>query len=107
MPISKSKLNDELVESAWDDEDAFLGAVQDVINTEQVIRDKYGREGKIVLRDKKFIELLNILKTFKHYEDSRMKFIQKVKNLNVHDILDKIDNATVVIVLNNYTRLSI
>ena len=33
----------------WDDEDAFLGAIQDIINTDNVIRDKYGREGSIVL----------------------------------------------------------
>ena len=33
----------------WDDEDAFVGAIQDIINTDNLIRDKYGREGKIVL----------------------------------------------------------
>jgi hypothetical protein len=32
----------------WDDEDAFLGAIQDIINTDNVIKDKYGREGSIV-----------------------------------------------------------
>lgn len=33
----------------WDDEDAFLGAIQDIINTDNAIIDKYGRDGKIVL----------------------------------------------------------
>lgn len=36
-------------DNLWDDEDAFLGAIQDIINTDNLIRDKYGREGKIVL----------------------------------------------------------
>jgi len=35
--------------TSWDDEDAFLGAIQDIINTDTLIRDKYGRDGKIVL----------------------------------------------------------
>ena len=35
--------------SQWYDEDAFLSAIQDIINTEPLIKDKYGREGKIVL----------------------------------------------------------
>ena len=36
-------------ETIWDDEDAFLGAIQDIINTDTVITDKFGREGRIVL----------------------------------------------------------
>ena len=42
-------LADEPNETEWDDEDVFLGAVQDIINTENVVMDKYGREGRIVL----------------------------------------------------------
>lgn len=38
-----------LDDNQWNDEDAFLGAIQDIINTDNSIIDKFGREGKIVL----------------------------------------------------------
>lgn len=40
---------DILDDTLWDDEDAFLGAIQDIINTDNIVIDKFGREGKIVL----------------------------------------------------------
>ena len=49
--LKTSSLNNTLLlgNTHWDDEDAFLGAIQDIINTDNVISDKYGRDGKIVL----------------------------------------------------------
>ena len=44
-----SSLSEDIDNTSWDDEDAFLSAIQDIINTDTLIRDKYGREGKIVL----------------------------------------------------------
>jgi len=46
---TKTSILAEEINTSWDDEDAFLGAIQDIINTDTLIRDKYGREGKIVL----------------------------------------------------------
>jgi hypothetical protein len=40
---------DKQINTSWDDEDAFLGAIQDIVNTDNLIRDKYNREGRIVL----------------------------------------------------------
>lgn len=44
------------------------------------------------MRNKKLIEILNILKVFKHNEDNRMKFIEKLKNLDCIKLLECIDN---------------
>ncbi len=95
---------DKYIYSIFDKEDFII--IKDT--EERIEKHEYKKivhyiiEGKIVLRDKKFIELLNILKTFKHYEDSRMNFIKKVKNLNVHDILDKIDKEYIKIYNDKY-----
>lgn len=51
--------------------------------------------GKIVIRDKRFIELLCILRIFKTNEERRMEWIRKVKSMNPKDILEKIDNEYV------------
>lgn len=48
--------------------------------------------GKIVVRNKKLIEILNVLKIFKHNEDNRMKFIEKLKNLDGKKLLEDIDH---------------
>jgi len=48
--------------------------------------------GKIVVRNKKLIEVLNVLKIFKHNEDNRMKFIEKLKKLDCKKLLEDIDN---------------
>lgn len=45
-----SKTKNNIIEhTQWDDEDAFLGAIQDIINTDNLVIDKFGREGNIVL----------------------------------------------------------
>ena len=46
---TKTSILADKTDTHWDDEDAFLGAIQDIINTDNLIRDKYGREGRIVL----------------------------------------------------------
>jgi hypothetical protein len=33
----------------WNDEDSFQGAIQEIINTDITTKDKFGREGKIIL----------------------------------------------------------
>lgn len=48
--------------------------------------------GKIVVRNKKLIEVLSVLKIFKHNEDNRMKFIEKLKNLDCTKLLEDIDH---------------
>lgn len=48
--------------------------------------------GKIIVRNKKVIEILNILKIFKYNEDGRMKFIERIKNLDCMKLLEGIDN---------------
>ncbi len=50
-------------------------------------------DGKIVVRDKNLIKILNILKIFKYNEDHRMKFIEKLKNMDCQKILKDIDNS--------------
>jgi hypothetical protein len=47
--LAKAGTITETDETDWDDEDAFLGAIQDIINNDNLIKDKFGREGKIVL----------------------------------------------------------
>ncbi len=50
-------------------------------------------DGKIVIRDKKFFEILNVLKIFKYNEEKRMNFIEKIKNMDINEILKKIDDT--------------
>jgi hypothetical protein len=47
--ISEDKDKDIDIDIGWDDEDAFTTAIEDIINNEIVIKDKFGRNGKIVL----------------------------------------------------------
>ncbi len=77
-------------------------------NEEKIEKNNYSKiiqyiiDGKIIIRDKKFIDLLNILKIFKHNEELRINFIKKIKNLNVHKILEKIDKEYIEIYNNKY-----
>ncbi len=52
-------------------------------------------DGNIIIRDKKFISIINILKIFKHNEEKRLKFISEIKSLDPNKILQLIDNKYV------------
>ncbi len=52
-------------------------------------------DGNIVIRDKKFISIINILKIFKYNEESRLKFVSEIKSLNPNKILQLIDDKYV------------
>ncbi len=56
---------------------------------------QYIMDGKIIIRDKDFVHILNILKTLKYNEDQRMIFIEKVKNIKIDQIFEKIDQEYV------------
>jgi predicted ribonuclease toxin of YeeF-YezG toxin-antitoxin module len=47
--------------------------------------------GKIILRDKKSFRILSLFKLFSLFENRRLQFIQEIKKINVHSILQKID----------------
>ncbi len=46
---------------------------------------------KIIIRDKKFSNFIKLIKTFKSFEDNRLIFVNKIKSLNVQNILNLID----------------
>jgi hypothetical protein len=45
----KNNINDDNNKNEWEDEEAFSRAIQDIINMNIIITDKFGRKGKIVL----------------------------------------------------------
>ncbi len=48
-------------------------------------------DGKIIIRDKKFIDIISVLKIFKHNEESRQKYVTSIKSINPNKILELID----------------
>jgi hypothetical protein len=66
------------------------------IETDTIYRSEEKRildfiiDGKIVIRNKKFIELLDLLKTVRYHEDGRMNFIKKIQNMDVEQIIENI-----------------
>ncbi len=52
-------------------------------------------DGNIIIRDKKFISVINILKIFKHNEENRLKFVSVIKSLDLNKILQLIDDKYV------------
>ncbi len=48
-------------------------------------------DGKIIIRDKKFIDIISVLKIFKYNEENRLKCISTIKSLNPNKILELID----------------
>ncbi len=52
-------------------------------------------DGNIIIRDKKFVSIINILKIFKHNEENRLKFVSEIKSLDPNKILDLIDDKYV------------
>lgn len=61
--------------------------------TEKIIQ--YILDYKIIIRNKSFSGLLTSIKNFNSYEKERIKFIQKIKEMNVKTILENIDNQFV------------
>jgi hypothetical protein len=46
---------------------------------------------KIIIRDKKCFQMLSLLKLFASFEKTRLQLIPLLKNINIHDTLQKID----------------
>ena len=93
------------IEQPWDDEEAFNRAIQDIINSDMIITDKFGRNSKVVLSGE-YLRLLPIgnLEPNMSIEKQQMKIPNLYTSIDLKEYISSIDDKQKSIVEYNYNN---
>jgi len=103
--ISKISKVTNKKEELWDDEEAFNRAIQDIINNDVMITDKFGRNSKIILSGE-YLRLLPIgnLEPNMSIQKQQMKIPNLYTSIDLKEYISSIDAKQKSIVEYNYNN---